>query len=46
MAQMSKKKLQYYILCISGLDIDAFKENDVKFIYNIAVSNMSSSSGV
>jgi hypothetical protein len=41
-AQMSKT-LQYCILCISGLDIDASKENDVKFIYIIAVSNTVSS---
>jgi hypothetical protein len=28
------------------LDIDAFKENDLKFIYKIAVLNTVSSSGV
>jgi hypothetical protein len=31
------------MLYVSGLDIDASKENDVKFIYNTAVTNMASS---
>ena len=45
MVQMSKA-LWYCILCPSGLGIDASKESDVKFIYNIAVSNTVSSSRV